>query len=59
MQLTVGENINGATKMRNNYGAIKINHFVQYCYRNIGLFYIGPCKVIAHLCLILGITSLR
>ena len=47
MQLTVGENINGVNKLRNNYGAIKLI-----------IFSIGPCKVIALLCLILGITSM-
>ena len=39
---TVNENIIGATKMRNNYGAIKI-FFFQYCDNNIGLFSIAPC----------------
>ena len=48
LTITVGENFNGATKMQNNYGAIKV--FI-YCVINIGLFPIGPCKVIL-LCLL-------
>ena len=38
---TVGENIIVAPKMQNNYGDIQILSFFQ-----IGLFSIGPCKVI-------------
>jgi hypothetical protein len=34
--------------------------FFQYCYRNIGLFSISPCKVITlnHLSILFGISSL-
>ena len=55
MQNIVGENIIGAPKIRNNYGAI------QYCDNIIGLFSIAPCKVVTllyHLCFIYGISCL-
>ena len=35
------------------------NHaFLQYCDSNIGFFSVAPCKVIALLCFIYGISSL-
>ena len=46
-QCTVGENIIGALKMRNNHGAIKLFLFFQYCYRNMRVFSIAPCTIIA------------
>ena len=53
---TVGENINGSTKMLNYYGSIYLIISVS----NIRLFSIAPCKVIALnlLCFIYGIISL-
>ena len=34
----------GTPKMRNDYGAIQL---LIFCYHNIGLFSIAPCKIIA------------
>ena len=56
MYIKVGEKNIVAPKMQNKYGAIK--SFI--CYRNIGIFSIFSCKVIALnlLCFIFGIISL-
>ena len=57
---TVGKNIIATTKIRNNYGAIQ-SFIFQYCYINIGLFSIAPCKVITinPLCILFDSDSCR
>ena len=46
---TIDENIIGAHKMLNNYGAIHKNYlFYQYCDSNIGVFFIA-LKFLLHM----------
>ena len=57
---TVGDNIIGATEMRNNYGAIPSFKFINMPIALLDSFFIAPCKVIALncLCLNFGIIAL-
>ena len=58
--IKINENIIGAPKMRNNYGALQYYFFEQYCDSNIRLYAIASCKDIALLnllCFIFGLIS--